>query len=399
MLPSDGNHGLLSPKSLAFLITSVCVLIFFFVKGRFSKYQYQLIGGTFCAFSLLLLYLFIAIAYDPAHFTDAFDQFKLFVITWVVAIVSLYLVDTGVLTRERFLRTIIYLNCAFSVLKVTAVILHIFSIIKLFRFMELTGLRFMTLNLGNSVVRLQTSVDIVTPFLIFLVLQSDAFGLKFSKKFRLFFVFISLISLVLSFSRFLMGVALVAFFFYWISLSLPKMVRGALVAILFLMGAISAIGIDAAEKAFNLRFTSLNNFQSDETRLEQIEALMNEHDKYPFMGNGLGGAANNYLRDEDIPYSYEVQWVGFLMQFGAIGVLLLLAPLAFISMAILAPPLDLIKLGWFGMFGIWLLSGFTNPYMISLTSGIIYACFAIAGDKLGEKCSTPLPAPIPLRNT
>lgn len=352
------------------------------------------------AISVLFAYLFYAMALEPDAFAPAFDQFKLFIITWVVAIVSLYLIDEGALTRSGFLRLVVYLNCAFSTIKIAAVALHIAGIIKLLKFMELTGLRFMSLSITENVFRLQTSVDIVTPYIIFLVLQSDALGLKFSKKFKVFFIFISILSLILSFSRFLMAVAFMAFFFYWLSISIPKMVRALLAAILLLFGGVSVIGFDAAEKAFHLRFTSFGNYQSDETRREQIEALMKEHDEHQLLGKGLGGSAKNYFRDNSLTYSYEVQWVGFLMQFGAIGILLLFVPLFLITYAILTPPIDTVKVGLFCMFGIWILSGFTNPYMISLTSGIVYAFFTVAGDQLSRKCKTPLPsAPMPLKNT
>lgn len=402
MLPSDGNHGLMSPKSLSFLMTAYAIFIYFFIKGQFSQYQYRLVALTTMALGALFSYLFITIANDPEAFSMGLDQFKLFLITWVVAIVSLFLIDDKALTGATFLKGVIFFNGAFATLKVFAVALHMLGIIKLWKLMELSGIRFMSLGVTESFSRLQTSVDIVTPYLIFFVLQREAFGLKIGKKFTYFFIAVSILSIILSFSRFLMAVAFASFFFYWISINIPRMARVLLVGVMVVMGAVASIGIDNAEKAFHMRFTSLSNYQSDATRLEQIEALMKEHDAYPLLGLGLGGSAKNYFRDNKLTHSYEVQWVAFLMQFGILGLMLLAMPVIYICFAIMTTPLNVIKLGLFCLFGIWILSGFTNPYMISLTSGIVYAVFIVGGDTLGKKWSTPASIEAesnPLKNT
>lgn len=392
----------MSPKSLSFLLTSYAVFIYCFIKGWFSRYQFGLIAITLGTLGFLFAYLFIAIANNAEDFGMAFDQFKLFLITWVVAVVSLFLVSERTLTASAFLRGVIFLNCTFSTLKIGAVTLHMLGIIKLWRLMELSGIRFMSLGVTESFSRFQTSVDIITPYLIFFVLQSETFGLKFSKKFIYFFITISILSIILSFSRFLMAVAFAAFFFYWISVNIPKMVRAVLLAILLMMGGVASVGIDNAEKAFHMRFTSLSNYQSDDTRAVQVNALMKEHDNHPLLGTGLGGSPKDYYRDDKLTHSFEVQWVAFLMQFGVIGIALLLMPVIYTCSAILTTPLNVTKWGLFCMFGIWILSGFTNPYLISLASGIIYAVFVVAGDILGKKWSTPAVSDedfSPLKNT
>lgn len=400
MLPSDGNHGITSPKSLSFLITSSAIFLYFLIKRRISTYQFSLISFTFLAFAVLSTYLFVAVAQDVDSFSVGMDQFKLFIITWVVAAIALFLISDRALTGSGFLKAVIYFNCAFSTMKVVGVILHLTGVIKLWKLMELSGIRFMSMSVTDNFSRLQTSVDIVTPYLLFFVLQNNLFGLKLNNKFRVFFIIVSLLSICLSFSRFLLAVACAAFFFYWISLNIPKMMRALLIGCLFVIASVAMVGIDTAESVFHTRFTSISNYRSDETRQVQIEALMAEHDNHQLLGKGLGGTANGYLRDSTLTHLYEVQWVAFLMQFGGLGIFLLMAPLAYICMVILTTPLDIVKIELFCMFGIWILSGFTNPYMISLTSGIVYACFIVAGDILGKKWSTPVPsAAIPLKNT
>lgn len=402
MLPSDGNHGLMSPKSLSFLLTSMTIFGYFFLYGRFSNYQYRLISFTSVTLAILFSYLFLAMAYDQLSFPMALDQFKLFVITWVFAVVTLYLISDGALKGSTFLRAAILFNCAFSSIKVFAVIFHVLGLIKLWDLMKLTGMRFMSLHVTDSFARLQTSVDIVTPYFIYFVLLNQLFGLGFKKTFRGYYLVISILSVVLSFSRFLLAVAIVSFFLYWLMLNIPKMTKAFIIAILMMIGMIGMVGMDTAEKAFHMRFTSLSNYQSDATRHEQVEALLADHDQYQLIGKGLGGSASNYLRDDSLTHSYEVQWVAFLMQLGVLGIMLLFIPVCYICSTILTTPIDSSKIGLFCLFGIWLLSGFTNPYLISLTSGIVYACFIVAGDILGKKWRTPEVAStelIPLKNT
>jgi len=93
----------------------------------------------------------------------------------------------------------------------------------------------------------------------------------------------------------------------------------------------------------------------------------------------MGGYAESYVRDTKVRHSYEVQWVAFLMQFGLIGMLFLLLPLCFVCWKFCKPPFTIAKLSFFFLFILWLLSGFTNPFLISLTSGIIYSIFILAG--------------------
>lgn len=386
MLPSDGYHGMMSPKSLSFLTTSYLILLYFFYKNRFTYYQYKLIGFTFLALSALLLWLFIGTANQfETGFSAAFDQFKIFFITIIFTVVTLYMISELIISRESFLKAVIWTNLFYSIIKICGVTLHFIGFLKLITLMEKMGIRVMSMHITEGISRLQTSVDIITPFLIYFVLQSTRLNLNFGKVFKCFFILVSILSIMLSFSRFLLAVAFVGIFFYWLTLSASRFVKGLLFCFILTFTAVSYIGIDQTIKIIKLRFDSRDSFASDQVRTEQIEALMREYDSYPLLGKGLGGNAPAYLRDGEITHSYEVQWVSFLMQFGAIGFILLLIPTGFIGIRFLQPPVSRINIGFFFLFVIWMLSGFTNPYMISLTSGIVYSTFIVAADLLGKK--------------
>lgn len=145
-----------------------------------------------------------------------------------------------------------------------------------------------------------------------------------------------------------------------------------------------AIGPEKIHTIIARRVFSMDNFKSDELRIMQVNALLSEYENALFVGKGLGGYAHENIRDRTLLHSYEVQWVAFLMQFGFIGVLILLVPLFVIVFRLIKGKISRIKWSFCGLFLLWLLSGFTNPFLISLTSGIIYALFLVSADLIDE---------------
>lgn len=385
MLPSDGNHSVFAPKSVTFIGAFTFTWLYFLFKKNHRLSQVKLMGFTFAFASFLLLWLFLGITQDPSSIDGTKDQFKLFVITLSFAIITLYLVSEDFLTPQKVIRVAIFANVAFSSAKLSLVVLHLAKIIDMWKFLEKIGIRFMSMEVAGGFSRFQTSVDIITPFLIFFVLQSKRLELGLSKKFIWYFCTVSIISTVFSFSRFLMGVAFMSFFLYWMTLNLSKLSK-ALTFFAFVIFITSYfVGFEVIAKIVERRFFSHDNDYSDLVRVQQIEALLEEFFNTPYIGNGLGGHAKNLIRDGAFVHSYEVQWVAFLMQFGLIGIVILIIPLVIIASKLVVTRFTRLRWGFFGMFLIWLFSGFTNPFMISLQSGIIYTIFLLAAMILNNK--------------
>ncbi len=382
MMPSDGSHGLKNPKSLTFLLTAAFVWSYFLIKHKMSLRQFKLICFMACALSFLLLWFFIGKIGDLDSISSPFDQMKLFIITLCFTVMTIYFVDEGLITSQKVIKTAIWANLAYSSFKITLVLLHLFGVLNMWKIIEGLGIRFMSMSMVGAISRLQTSVDIVTPFLIYFVLQSDRLKLGFKTSFKIFYLLISIASILLSFSRYLLGVAFVVFFLYWMTLNLPKMFKGVLLFILALTAIVFAIGGHRVSEMIERRIYSHDNYMSDYIRKIQTEAMMSEFDLNPFLGNGLGGYAKEVIRDNGLPYNYEVQWVSFLMQFGLIGFLLLLIPLGILSSRFIMTSFSRTKWGFFGVFLLWLLSGFTNPFLISFASGVMYSLFFLAAEIL-----------------
>lgn len=386
MLPSDGNHGLMTPKSLSFLGSVYLTLMYFVARQKASLNQLRLLSFMSLMVSFLLIWLFLGVTTDLDNWASIFDQFKLFVITLSFVVITLYWVSEGMLTPQKFMRTVIFANYTYSLAKLTLVLLHLLHVVNMWNVAERLGIRFMSMEMAGGLSRFQTSVDIVTPFLIFFVLQSDRLGLKFSKRFRLCYCIFSSISILFSFSRFLMGVAFMSGVLYWITLNHKAIFKALGLCLIAAICFVFVLGPETVGQIIYKRFFSVDNHLSDVTRVQQIQALMEQYETAPYLGQGLGGYVKNLIRDGGLTHSYEVQWVAFLMQFGLIGLLFLLVPVGLISAPfILRSSFSRIHWSFFGLFLIWLLSGFTNPFLISLASGIMYAMFLMAAQALEEK--------------
>lgn len=378
VLPSDGNHGILAPKSLSFVLAVISFIFYALTRPTLKPSQAKsfvaLIGFLF----FLGVWYLAGIGQDPLLASAQFDQFKVFVTTLFVPFAAWYYIEDGLIAPKQIFRCAIFSQVSYCTVKVLLMLLHVLKVINLWPLMLKTGLRFMSMNIVGELGRIQTSVDIVTPFLVYFVLQSENLGLNLSKRFRSYFLLISFLSTLLSFSRYLIAVYVIAILLHGITLNLTKQVKYWAMCLLVLIGGVIAAGPEKVGKAVEMRLFSSNNYYSDLERRIQVDALMNQCERHPFLGNGLGGYSKECIRDKELPHAYEVQWVAFLMQFGLVGIFILLIPLAYIAIRFLFPPFTTSKFGYLSLYALWLLSGFTNPFLISLTSGIMYSFFLIA---------------------
>lgn len=380
VLPSDGNHGLFSIKSLAFIGCSLAILLHLFIAKKMNLLQFKLLTFLLCSLCFLLACFLYSNWYGKTEMAMIIDQAKSVWITLFVAGVSLYLFEEKSLTFSTFLKTIVYSNFFFSSGKVVLMALHMLNVVNAWQLLEKFGMRFMSMGMGSEgLTRMQTSVDIITPFLIFFVLSSDNLGVSFSRLFKVAFCFISILAIILSFSRVVIFVACLAFGLYWLTLNLSKFTKNWIIAFIVAIGVTCLTGPGVWVKMIERRFFSSSSEHSDSIREQQIDALLIEFSKNPLFGKGMGSYAENVIRDERLKYSYEVQWVALLMQFGLVGLFLFLIPLGSIFSRFLRKPFDRFQMSFIVLFICWLLAGFTNPFLLSLTSGIIYSLFLLSG--------------------
>lgn len=374
MVPSDGSHGLFSLKSLAFLGAFFAFAAHLVLHPRLNKTSQILL--VFTSFSLIAL--LISLGIGITSLASAIDQFKLFIITLFIPLITLYMIDHKILKPKQFFRFVIFTSFLFSLLKLLLVVLHILNVINLLAIMEKLGIRFMSMAIYGNIGRMQTSVDILTPFILYFALMHKSLNFPLSKWFLRLFIVVSWFGILLSFSRYLILAGVFAHFAYWMTLDRKKLLLALSRFMVVIISLVLLAGPERVYKVVEKRFFSEQSEKSDDTRVIQIQSLMVGFFEAPLFGKGLGGFTEDTVRDNQLKHSYEVQWVAFLMQFGLVGMTALFAPILIIYLKLLKPPLTLVEVSLAFMFTLWLLSGFTNPFLISLSSGIIYALFITA---------------------
>lgn len=386
-VPSDGSHGFFSIKSLSFIGSVLTISGYALMVKRLTTGEWKIVCFMMGSIVFLIAWMTIGLFYGETPLNSSWEHFKIMWLTISVVAITVYLIYEKLVSLPSLFKTVIVINFIYSLTKVGLVFLHLFGMINLWAIVDSLGIRFMSMDIFGTLPRFQTSIDIVTPFLLFFFLQSRQFGITWSKMFKTIYLAITPFAIFLSFSRFLILITFVVFFLHILTLKSSSILR--IVPILFAVFAIviGMIGVEGIYSIIERRFFSSETFISDLGRKDQIDALMGEFSIYPILGKGLGGYAPESIRDTQLLYSYEVQWVAALMQFGLVGLCFLLAAVGVIGMKFLSQPLTKQKLAFFILFLSWLASGFTNPFLLSLTSGIIYSLFFLAGVQLKNDCS------------
>lgn len=382
VLPSDGDHGILSIKSIAFITTCLGTSLYMWFKQKFTIQQMYLLSFFLFSFVFLILWLCISMVRNQTTPSAQWDQFKLFLITIIFPLLTIYIVNERLITPQKFLKVVIYSSFFYVFFKNLIVVLYLLDVINIWDFLNSMGLRFMSMKIYGGLDRVQTSVDIATPFLVFFVLQASRLGVQFKPYFKNAYLILSIFSTFLSFSRYLVFIYVISCTLYWITLEFHKFIKTTLLLLCILPIIYLTIGHEKIDTMINRRVFSAETFKSDEARTSQIRSLLTEYQQVPFIGKGLGGYAQNNIRDHLLLYNYEVQWVAFLMQFGILGMMFIFIPFIIIFYRLINLHFSRLKASFCCLFLLWLLSGFMNPFLISLTSGIVYALFYLSADLL-----------------
>lgn len=193
-----------------------------------------------------------------------------------------------------------------------------------------------------------------TPLLLASILSIKPAQL--SLKSIIFLIFISLLIVFISYSRFLWFVyscGLLVLFFY-----IPGRFNKFLIVffVFFAFLLMFTFGFDF----FTERFSSKNNTSSDSIRIDQFYCLYDLWLQRPFLGWGLGAYSDSCIRSVTEPYSYELQLFSFLPKMGITFILVSLCYFAYAGFQLL--------LGRF-VFGALLLmvylTGMTNPFLLN----------------------------------
>lgn len=139
--------------------------------------------------------------------------------------------------------------------------------------------------------------------------------------------------------------------------------------------------------ALIFRFSGNSTTISDSIRIEQKNELFNGINKSIFVGHGTGSYIKDYIRSETTPYTYELEYLSFLFQFGILGSLLIIVPTIyeFFDICLKKTITKQMKLLVLINLLLWVIKPLFNPGFISSNSGIIVALIYVLTDYNSKK--------------
>jgi len=288
-----------------------------------------------------------------------------------VAWLSIFAVRRRLVTAERLITIIIYGMFCVSAVKVALVAASFFANIDPVQIARsLFGEETRAEPIVLGLVRLDFPADIVGAFALFALLAPRVSGVRFGRMPRLFICIVVLLgSGFLTYAR-------AIWFIYAVSIFVAMIVQRSWKIMAVTVLAALLLGVwyyDVFSTVYEARFVT-DAESSDVGRVEQARDLMAEIKTRPILGKGMGAHFSTDSRTSTQKYSYELQWLAFLMQFGIVGVIgiLLLVASSARDLFMAKHPA---KPWMFLLFFLWLLESFTNPHMTSSFAGATFGLF------------------------
>ena len=230
------------------------------------------------------------------------------------------------------------------------------------------GFKTMVMAIPGELNRLTFAVnDFITGLFLFLVPTYPRLFSRVPVFIRVIFMITGIVVLVSAFSRYKFAfVAILWFYSFLFKFSFKQRLITC-----FTVATILFSSLPWLIESFELRFMSASADLSDSIRLEQIIALLAAWEDLPIIGGGLGYFAKDFIRNEGL-FSYEVQWISFFPKFGMIGVTFLLLLVSFLFYKILSGKKSADHYLLAFVLLSFILSGFTNPFLLSSTSAVFY---------------------------
>lgn len=244
----------------------------------------------------------------------------------IVLLIMYYLIQERLLNLDMIIKCMLYMMILKIIAKIFIEISFLLGIIEYDAVFQLYEKIFrapasmMTMNFGSiELIRVQSPSDIVVASLLpfYLIIPNEKEGIKI-------FNFLMLgIYTVIVFSRvYIVEFAcfmFVAVVFYW--KKIPKKVRYGGIGIIAIS---SLVWFRPMVEMLCFRFFSDNVAEADSVRTEQIRELVIGIKNAPIWGHGMGSFLPDLIRSEEIPFSYEAEYLSFIYQLGIVGFIILI---------------------------------------------------------------------------
>jgi O-antigen ligase len=240
----------------------------------------------------------------------------------------------------------------------------------------------MKMGVGDTfITRLQIPMDSLVPFMLYFITKDMILGRGGNTAKVVFLLLVISLALTLSRSFWAQGILFIGLAIL-LEAKFSKILKISVLSAIFI-GIIMFL-TPLGDVIFALIDSRLNNqdsnASSDQERDFQNNALLNAISSHPLFGHGMGYYIPNALRSITTPYLYESQTLSIIMDFGIIGVsvLLLIFLSTCISNALNVNGKNRVKnlIMPLVCFSIWLLSGSVNPFLFGASGGIIIFFFS-----------------------
>lgn len=354
--------GSVNALKLGSFVLIILILIFYgllckpTIKIRPSVVLVLCFLTSFVCFSLLLSFYFSKFE------MHALLEFRSFILMIVFVFMGFFLFDGE--SFEKYVRVFFVGIFCYAILKNSIIILIFLNIESGIVEALVNGSGFNELGYvgGHGVSRLVSVNDFFLVFTYFLV---DYFFV--SRRARFLFKLVIIFTVFMSFTR-LIWLYFFAMFLLDILIkrSLGRnlvILSSAVLSVIFLSHNFSLDFFSSASGRFGAE-----GLLSLDVKYIQSVYLIKELNEYPLFGKGLGTYVEEYVRNESIPYAYEVFWLLLALQFGLLGVVIfvfsLFSPFLYFSCSnrFVFSGGQILILSSFILF---LLAGFTNPILLN----------------------------------
>ena len=384
VLPAGTIYGI--PVKIGLIALIVLLLLCCKRKVVVSKYIIYILS-----ISAIMFAVWAPIAAINGYETTIFSFMKSYIALIAVIVITVILTDNKILEKEKVFFAI---KCASWIIIVFKIALELLVMFRVVSWDAVAGFltnvlnaqyMYLPIQLGPFVGYRISFTNDTLPYICYsldFIYNHNRRGSKVLVDFLLLFLY-SLIS----YSRMLIAqffaITLIGLIFWIKSHPSSKQARAIIFLILVIGIGVTCFSrnddsqfLTQINSLFSTRFSGKQVEFSDNTRKEQKSYLVVGIDSHPLFGNGLGSYIKKYIRSNTLPYSYELEYLSFIYQFGIIGfgaiflsLILIFWQLIFrvrIRKEVSKPVVVMLLIN----FVFWLIRPILNPYFLSSSSGM-----------------------------
>lgn len=299
-----------------------------------------------------------------------------------------YVLNKKYCTKYFMIYFLIFIISIYSIAKITVIISIYIGYFSIFDYIELIKMIFGVQPIyleTDSLVRLNEASDYIIPWAILILIRNQ---LQYKLlNFILICIFIS--AIIISYSRYLWLYSFLVVVIYYlipkhnllIAINIKKITREIF---LFFTIIVSAIFVIPWLEIFNVleeRFFGKYADMSDLPREWMLNSLLIRISESPLIGGGMGSYDVDYIRFDNTPWNYELQWLALTANFGILFDVVVLLILG-IWIANVLNRKYLLRSDKYILITLaigWLFVGFFNCFLLNSAAGVINFAIFILG--------------------